>query len=643
VSEDRASDPWAGWRGRLAASRKRKDDRVTGWQQNVRKRIGDERTTSAESTGSLAPNPPVPSINKDWPLTKAKIALLYSQTPEIRLSTTDPNAGPIVQQFAAKLNEEIRKANIGARIEEELADVINASGISAVVLACEKRTEMRDMPSVDPMIAGMTGQVPEMIPVDTVVDIRYPSRRISPASLLVPADFTGSVYDDARWLAYDDNLPWATAKSEFKLSDDVKEKVCGTDKRVNTSNSLNTDVDKFRDNEVVNFTEVFYWRHYYHEEETSYAALQRVVFVEGLDEPVIDEPYAGQKRTEDGTIVGITRNPIQVLALTYISDDCLPPSDSTISRPQVNELEKSRHDFALQRKHAIPQRMFNPSLVSPNARAALERGTYQGAFAVSGQFERAIGIVPQANLPQERYELDSIINQEITDEWTVGPNQGGSFASGERSAREAGIVEQNFKTRIGQERAKVERHFVACAEILGALMALHGNAGIPVELLGSITYSIRVDSTVLLDSQQRIEQIKEFVNMWGQSGVANIKALAVEHAELLGFDPAKVTIDPQPKPPEPVKISIGSAEDIVNPLMLAAMAATNQLPAPEHVAAVAKLLQALESIPGMTEMLIPKEPVDPNQQPSDVERPGIHNADWQEQPRLNKRDQDGGA
>jgi len=615
---------------------------VAGWQTNVRKRIGDERNSnSAETTASSAATTAVPSVNKDWPLTKAKIALLYSQTPEIRLSTSDPNAGPLVQQFAAKLNEEIRKANIGARIEEELADVINAAGISAVVLACEKRTETRLMDSIDPMIAGMTGQVPEKIPVDHVVDIRYPSRRISPASLLVPADFTGSVYDDAHWLAYDDSLPWPTGKVEFKLSDEVKEKVCGTDKRVNTSNSLNTDIDKFRDTEVVNFTEVFYWRHYYHEEETNYKALQRVVFVEGLDEPVIDEPYAGQKRVDD-TIVGITRMPIQVLALTYISDDCLPPSDSSISRPQVNELEKSRQDFALQRKHSIPMRVYNPSLVSPNARAKFERGSWQDTVAVSGQFERAIGVIQQSALPPERYELDSIINQEITDEWTVGPNQGGSFASGERSAREAGIVEQNFKTRIGQERAKVERHLIANAENLGALMALHGNAGIPVELLGSITYSIRVDSTVLLDAQQQIEHIKEYVNMWGQSGVANIKALAVKHAELLGWLPEEVTIDPQPKPPEPVKISIGSAEDIVNPLMLAAMAATNQLPAPEHVAAVAKLLQALESIPGMAEMLIPKEPVDPNQQPSDVARPGIHNADWQEQPRLNKRDQDGG-
>jgi hypothetical protein len=645
MDETEDTKQWAGWQGRLSASRRRREDRVSDWQRNVRKRTGETRSSSAETT-TITETGTAVSVNKDHPLTGSKIALLYSQNPELRLSTTNQQAGPVVQQFAGVLNATILKANVGARIEEELADVINAAGIGGVVIACEKRTEMRDMPSVDPMIAAMTGQPLEMIPVETVVDLRYPVRRISPASLLVPSDFTGSTYDDARWLGYDDSLPWVTAKSEFKISDENKDKVCASDKRgASTTNSLNTDTEKYRDSDVVNFTEVFYWRHFYHADETNFQALQRVVFVEGLEEPVINEPYAGQKRLPDGRVVGVKRNPIQVLTLTYISDDCLPPSDSTISRNQVSQLEDSRETFRQQRKHSINQNWFDATRVSPNTRSLLEKGKFQAWLPINGPGDRAFGEIPRSPLTQEKFELDGILDREITDQWTVGPNQAGNFASGERSAREAGIVENNFKTRIGQQRGKVERHFVGIGEVIGSLMALHGNVGIPVEVLDTITFSIRVDSTVLLDVQQRIEQIKEFTNLWGQSGVANIKALAVEHAELLGMDPGKFTIDPQPKAPEPVKVSVSKMEDMNNPLMLAELSRTNQLPTPEDVAAVTKLLTALGQIPGVAALMTPPTPEssNPNQQPSEVATPGISNANWQEQPRINKRDEDGGA
>jgi hypothetical protein len=205
-------------------------------------------------------------------------------------------------------------------------------------------------------------------------------------------------------------------------------------------------------------------------------------------------------------VVGVKRFPIQILTLTYISDESLPPSDSFISRGQVSELEDSRDAMAQQRKHSIPIRWFDTSRVSANTRALIEKGTIQGLVPLMGGGDRAIGEVARANFPPEKYELDRIIGAEIADQWTVGPNQQSNFSTGERTAREAGIVERNFQTRVGQERAKLERHFVAIAEILGGLMALHGNSGIPVELLGAITYSVRADSTVLLDADQQIEK-----------------------------------------------------------------------------------------------------------------------------------------
>jgi hypothetical protein len=626
---DDTSDPWAAWRGRISTSRTRREAKVGDWRENVTKRKGEGSDTTAAV-----------SVNKDAPLTKAKIALLYSNTPEIRPTTEDPQAAQAVPQFARDLNIQIRKENVGAAIEEELADVVNAAGIGGVVIACEKRTVTKQVPSVDPMIAGMSGTAPEMLDVQTVADIRYPVRRISPTNLLIPAEFTGSVYDNARWLGYDDSMPWATAVIELGLTEDQKDDALGPDRKSRHQESLNTDSTATpRDADSINFTELFYWRHYYHEDETSFSALQRLVFVEGIEEPVINEPYAGQKRLEDGRVVGVVRNPIQILTLTYISDENLPPSDSTISRHQVSELERSRSQMELQRKHSNPINWFDTNRVSANTRSLLEKGTFQGFIPTNGPGDRAIGQVARTSFPQEKYELDNVIDREITDQWQVGANQIGNFASGERSAREAGNVERNFQTRIGQERSKVERHFIAISEVLGGLMALHGQSTIPVELLGGITFAIRADSTVLLSAEQRMAQLERQIDRLAQMPGADVQPLVAEWLELGGSDPTKILHPPQPKQPEPLNISL-KGEDLMNPMALAFTYRTGQGPSPDDLSASIKAFQAALSAVVTGQVPAASLTPEPEGPPREGESLGIANADAQMAPRQDKRDQD---
>jgi hypothetical protein len=250
--------------------------------------------------------------------------------------------------------------------------------------------------------------------IDVVTDIRYPAQRISPTDLLIPSDFTGSVYDQSRWLGHDGRMTWAQATVALGLTDAQKDDVLGADRRADgVSNTLNTDSQKFRDTEVVNYTEIFYRRHFYHAEETSFLAIQRLVFVDGIDEPVINEPYTGQKRLEDGTIVGMRRLPIRILTLTYISDDSLPPSDSTIGRFQVNELTASRDAMVQQRKHSIPIRWFDSNRVSGNTRTLLEKGTFQGFIPTNGPGDRAVGEVARASFPQEKFDFDRVIKGDL--------------------------------------------------------------------------------------------------------------------------------------------------------------------------------------------------------------------------------------
>ena len=650
-----SDEAWAPWRTRIAAARKRREDLIGEWQENVDARRGG-RGVSSDTYKSISVNRDSRvSVNQDWPLTKAKIAQMYSQTPEVRLTPRNDQYRPAVPAFGRELNDAISDASVGSTIEEVLADVVNASGIGAVLVSCEKRTEPREVPEIDPatlppdiqqaVMAG-TFQIP-MQTVEHTVDIQHLAERISPADLLIPSDFTGSNYDKARWLGNDGRMTWAQAVLTLGLADDVKDKALGTDKRAGgTSNSLNTDTAKFRDTDVVSYTQIFYWRHYYHQDETSFKALQRVVFVDGLDGPVINEPYAGQQRQDDGTMAGVTKNPIRVLTLTYISDDSLPPSDSSVGRFQVNELEDSRDAMAQQRKHSIPIRWGDTNRISANSRAKLDQGEYQGFIWTNGPGDRAVGEVARASFPPEKFEFDRIIKNDLTELWQVGTNQAGAFASGERSAREAGIIQQNFQRRVGQEQDKVTKFLLGIAEVLAGHLALYGTFDLPDELgemrallANGFSYSVRVDSTVRLDAQQRIDQLKEALNLTAQSGYVNAKPIIAEIIELSGLDPDKVVIDPQPKPPEPVKVSVSKAEDLADPMFVALLVRTQQAPTPEDVSAALKLRASVQA--GMAP---PVPPSMPNSgPPAEIAVPGITNPEWEAAPRIDRRDADGGA
>ena len=651
---DEQNDPWKVWRGRIEASRTRRDDRVPDWQANVERRIGYARSDST-TVDHLTVTDAAVSVNQDWPLTKAKIAQLYSQTPEVRLSPRLPELQQVVPIFARELNDTIEDAALGQTLEEVLVDVINASGIGGALVYYESRTEPREVPMVDPAIVppGTPDAIPTTV-VNAVVDVRHCVDRISPTDLLVPSDFTGSNYDKARWLGADGRMTWTQALREFAASDTNrglseadKEQALGRDKRAGSqSRSLSTDSGQFKDTDVVNYTQLFYWRHYYHPDETSFSALQRLVFVDGIDEPVVNEPYKGQQRGPDGTMRGVIKNPIRVLTLTYVSDDCLPPSDSSISRFGVNELEASRDAMVQQRKHSIPFRWGDTNRISPNTRAKIDQGTFQGFIWTNGPGDRAVGEVARASFPTERYEFDRVIKGELTEQWQVGTNQNGAFATGERSASEAKIVQQNFQTRVGQERDKVMRFFLGIAEVLAGHLALYGTFDLPDQvgvareaLATGFSYSVRADSTVRKDAQQRIDQLKEFFNLTFQTGYINPKPIVQEWAELMAL-PDDVVIDPTPKPPDPVKVSVSNAVDLRDPMFLSLLMRTHQAPTPEELAAAMKLEASVR-------MAAPP-PVapgqgDPNAPPGEVERPDVQNADIGTAPRIERRAEDGGA
>jgi hypothetical protein len=596
------------WKARIATSKQKMRDLLPEWQKNIDYRRG--KCFDSDSDEDRV------AVSIDWSMTKSKKAQLFSQVPQVMLTPKHPSFNDAVPVFAKVLNDALTKEKVGVAMDEAMDDTVNAAGIGVVIVSYEARTATTEVPAIDLSVYPPnqqallieSGQLP-MTEVERVVDRRFPIEHISPEDFRWANEFTGADFDKAAWVGRSGRMTWAEAKNAFHLRDADREKVVTSEPHLSTDRLSPNDPYRDGESEVVTFDEVFYWRYRFHPEEKSFNAIHHLVFVNGLDEPVIDEPWKGQRFDPDtGAYLGACSFPIRVCTLTHISGDAIPPSDSAIIRPQVNELVKSRSQMVQQRDHSIPIRWFDVNRVDPQIQDSMMRGEWQGFIPTQGDGTRAIGEVARANYPRENFDFDRVIKSDIQEALSLGPNQMGTYASGERSASEASIVDRSFQTEIGYQRAKVADFFVSIAEVLAGLLALYGDFELPSvgpdgiqrlqgwdrnQINQEFVFGIRADSTVRVDAQQRIAQLLRILDVAGKAPFVNPEPIIREIIELSNLDPATVMVEPQPKGPDQANISVRvSNEDINNPIVLALLMKTGQAPSPDELNAAKALLAA---------------------------------------------------
>lgn len=618
-SEKRAKE----FRQRIEACKQYRRKLVANWVSNIDYRRGKPFASQSDEDRV--------SVNLDWSLTKAKQAALFSQVPQVHVNHPPQTleAGPWLHGFEQRLNDTLVTAGIETAMDEVLPDVINAAGIGAVICSYEALTEDKEVPAIDlgmmpPDVAQEilktktmpSGEPLPMKVVPEVMDRRYLVSRISPSDLLWPIGFTGADFDNASWIGRSGRVSWSQAKQLFGLKDEEKEKVTATDSKT-LQDKLTNDIekDKLGLEDEVAFDEIFYRDYNYDDKVKSYYTIRHMVLVNGKDTPVVDEPWKGQRFGADGQIVGALKYPVRVLTLTYISDETIPPSDSAIGRPQVNEINKSRTQMIMQRERSTPLRWVDINRVDPTIMQALMRGTWQHIIPVQGAGDKTLGEVSRASYPNEDFTFNQIAKEELNESWQIGPNQQGNFGEGRQSASEANLVESNFQTRIGRERAKVAKFFCSIAEVIGGLICLYEDPagfgeGFDPMVSKTLGYSILTDSTVLLDSQQRIKRLMDFINFTGKSGWVDVGPVIKEIATLSGLDPNVVVRPPEPAPPvEPnISLRLTGVEDLYNPLTLAVLMKSGQAPDQELIEKAKALIQAAVTPPAGTPQGMPYGP-----------------------------------
>lgn len=605
---------WSEFQQRIAITKSYRRKLIRNWVVNIDYRRG--KTYASQNDEDATP------VNIDWSYTKTKQATLFSQVPKTRVDHAPESlsAGPWVGGFERKLNDTLILAGIEAAMYETIPDCVNAAGAGIVLVSRDALTVDKSVPAIDmamfpPQIQQQVMQTGKIfgkdIPMETiphVVDSRYTVRRISPADFLWPTDFTGSDFDNAPWLGYSGRLTWAEAVSRFNLKEEDKEKVLTDEQTLEDRLSHEPERERTVSDGKVGFDEIFYHDFQYDTDAKSFNVIHHLVFLNGKTDPVIDEPWKGQELKEgvDGqppTIIGSIKKPIRVLTLAYVTDEDIPPSDSAIGRSQVNELNKGRTHINKQRARNAPWTWFDVNRLDPAIQQALMRGVWQHAVPVQGDGTRIIGTVQQPAMHQENFLFDKTAKQDAQELWGIGPNQAGAGGDVETKG-ESNIIQANFQTRVGSERARVASFFVGIAEVLGSLMCLYENPasfgeGFDPSISARLSYSILADSTVLVDSMQRLERLNSFLDKYLKTGLVNAEPILQEIATLIGLDATTAIKKPTPMTPPPPNMSLRmtGAADMMNPLLLAFMIKTGQAPDPKLIEQAKELIASAVTMP----------------------------------------------
>jgi len=584
------------------AEEKRKEYKEKDWDRNVQSYLGKVLTTIPEYDTVTVP--------KDFANVERKKAELFFQNPDINLKPKRPGLEEAVQTFQAVVNHKLGPEGVdaGAMMTECTTDacmtglMVSKIGYEsfadgeAPLPALEGPPESPptpEMPFPQPGdVLGLTPTAPaeppsEPLPmVPNIIYERYFWERVSPAKLLLPTDFHGFNYDRAPWLGFEWEEDWPVVQRRYGLPDDVRPRMGKGD----VPNVLKSERDSStrRTSDRVRGYEIWYRASLYDPAVKHPEQLRYLVLIDGLEGSVrhTDSPY--QRRLPNGQFVGMRGFPVHVGALRYVSDTAYSAAEASVSRPQVQELGKSRTQMLLQRDRNVPMRLVDSARIGgEDGLAKLRRNLWQGIIPVQGldANQPPIVPVPQSHYPPEDFQFNAIIGRDLDEVWAFGPNQRGLETTERKTATEIRNIQQNVSSRLDLERRQVIRFYTQGAEKLGALIQLFADQEDYVEIVGpdgvrrlqawtkdtiagEFVYDARPDSAIRVDAAQEFRDLIELYNLAGRDPHVNRVEILIKLARLRNLDVLRfVKPEPPERGPEPMRTSLALKAESLDPTL----------------------------------------------------------------------------
>jgi hypothetical protein len=569
------------------------DEDVSDWQErlkldrDVRTRVMAWGEANLEAYAPDADDDPKDygsklNTNRDFTLVERKKADLFFQRPDV-IAIPSPlmeGSEAILDTHTTILNHALGLDGVNAKllVHQALFDVLCTVGTGFTVMGYESATI--DTPGTHPV----TGQ-----PISTPVPV-YENcfwKTFSPKQAIIPHDFRSTVWDDAPYLGYDFEIPVRQAKRKGWVPDDF------AGSQPDPELHFDSGTTETGSEGLVKGTLIYYKSALFRDDVVHPQHLTELVLIDGrgksaTDTVAVHKDCPHQTLNPDGSLSAdsMLGNPIHPMTLRTLTDSAWVPSDCTVSRPIVNELNTFRRQMVEQRDGNLTRYVYNTDVLPTDALAKIVRSPIAGFIGLPGEAyagEGAVKELPHGTFPRENFQFNDYLDNDLARTHALDASQSGADNSGgAKTATEEQIKQSNVSARLGLERGMVLDWYVKGVEKYSTLIQRYYTVQMAAAIVGpqaaqawdpwrkqvpsSLAFTAHPDSTLRMDlSSDRQRKMQEYT-FFANDPFINRQVLLKHLVTNLGYPQTVVNPQPPPKGPEPTKPTFSFKGDDLNPL-----------------------------------------------------------------------------
>lgn len=563
-------DQLAQWRGAVAESRALKKTVQPWWDANLKKYA--PKPTDAPDTYGTAVN-----TNRDFTLVERKKADLFYQRPDVSAIPSPLFAGQehLLDTHTEILNEKLGLDGVNAKalVHQVLFDVLCPAGTGWSKMGYESVTAPAEV--ADPLTGA-----PMTVDVPIHEDCFW--KPFSPKQALIPYDAHSTDVDSWPWVGYEFEMPLRVAKRKGWVPEDF------AGSAPNQELHFQHGFGNAAGEKVVHGCELFYKSALYRDDRVHPLHQTQLILIEGVDEPAVhqDSPYQTLDATGKLTPDSLIGYPILGWSLRTLTDSAVIPSDCTISRPIVNELNLFREQMVQFRDAAILRWMYNVDTLPPDALSKIVRSPVGGFIGVPGEAfvgDGAIKELPHGSYPRENFAINDYLDNDLARTHALDESQQTASGQGEETATAAQIQQANVNARLGFERGVlldlyiqavtkystlIQRYLPVeqAAQIVGAQKAQEWDSwrkSVPAAL----AFTALPDSALRTDLAWERKRWMEEYTFFANDPFINRLELLKQLMPRLRYGAKVINPAPPEKSPEPTKPGLSLKGEDLNPLM----------------------------------------------------------------------------
>lgn len=546
-----------------------------------------------------------------------KSAQLWAQLPNLILHPLGPMAGildpqtgqpyapdDVVAVKRAVLMKLLGRdhANVDQTVRAAMFDVLQTSGIGPTKICYESdiKESMQQVPGPPVAAPGSVlglSQVPgqstqQMVPV--VVSERVRWYHFSPDKLLIPHDFSSSLWDEAPYLGMEFIEPLTDKnRKKFNLPPDFKSNV--TRDELLLTRDINSDIKQNGTAKLFKGVEIWLYASRFDPNQPNSRVFYRLVLVDGMKDKAATYQFSPYQQLDERGILlptSMIGNAIHPLSLRVASDTAYVPSDASFTDPLVR-IENTMMAQDMKVRDANIPRFFHSSSITAAVDKLKDMDAGQGAAVphdvMMQGVDKLIAEIPHMNPAPSDEAMRVNVRQANDQTLGISPNQAGSVTNTVRSATESAIVQQNINVRMKDEQNQLMEWLLSGVRKFDSLIQQFWDANDYVQIVGQdgtmklmaytaahlqgpYGFDAYPDSQLTNDNASEIQRFETYVNFLAKSGWLNMGGVSRKWTNLLGYDAAEMISQPQPPPPPPPdkpKVSIAiKATDLMIPEVL---------------------------------------------------------------------------